>query len=317
VDRLLPSVTWLIPAVILAGAGSPALALPASTTEHTDVGTTVENGDRNSSPDDLALALSRAILSDVLARNPFSEAQFQVGDLPVDDGTAGELSGPDGAPGPYWSVFGLGGEGIRLTVTLDLRAAGTVRNGAATNPAAGDHMHGPAPDLSGVHDTFQNSVGTGVHYEGTDAQYGGQTAPDQRLIVAAINTNFEATFAQAIHEIFDPTADAPGSMRFSMFGRGDFQVMHSSDTPTLSIVDLQSGASVTLIMDRPSVLAAELPEGEPAKKLTVGQFLRKFGEYVLQLLTRPSVMALLATGLAFWLFWWLRRRNAAAPASRN
>jgi hypothetical protein len=285
------------------------LALPTSAAETNEDAANSHPGDLGPAPHRLEFELYRAILSDALAHNPFADPRYEIGDLPVEDGTAGGILGSAATSVAYHTGTGAVGEGVRLALTLRREDRDEVRNGFASGAADGERLHGPVFELAGLHDPLQAAF---VVVARDDAEPGVRAAAEQRLLVAAINTTFETNIIAAIHEIFQPTEYGTDSIRFSIFGRGEFVLTRSMDGETLSVADLQSGVTIAVPTGGPATIPLAPIIADSEQTLTMGRFVREFGHHLLLLLSRPSMLALLGLGFAFWVFWWLRRRNVAA-----
>ena len=294
----------------VAGAIPAALALPTSATALSEDGATSYAGDPGATPPSFELELYRVILSEALAHDPFADARYEIGDLAVEDGPAGGFLGTAATSAAYRAGTGTAGEGIRLAVTLRADDRREVRNGVASSAADGERPQGPVFELEGLHDPLQTALGV-IAQDG--AEPGIRAAAEQRLLVAAINTTFEVNIIEAIHEIFQPTEYGPNVIRFSIFGRGEFTLTRSIDGDTLSVADLRSGAVVAVQTGGQVTTPLQPVVADPEQNLTIGGFMRELGSHLLRLLSRPPVIALLGIGVAFWMFWWLRRRSIAVP----
>ena len=309
-DHWAPGGVFLAFILIVAGAGPAALALPTSAAETSEDAATSHSGDPGATSRGFEIELYRAILSDALAHSPFADARYEIGDLPVEDGTAGGFSGSAAASAAYRAGAGMVGQGVRIALTLRREDRDEVRYGVVADAMNGEHRRGPVFELAGLNDPLPTAFAVVVH---DDAEPGIRAAADQRLLVAAINTTFDANIVEAIHEIFQPTEYGPDSTRFSVFGRGEFVLTRSIDGETLSVADLQSGVTVAVQTGGPATIPLEPVIADPERALTIGGFMHELGRHLLLLLNRPSVVALLGIGFAFWLFWWLRRRSVAIP----
>jgi hypothetical protein len=298
----------LVLILVIAGNDPVALAFPTASAE-TSPAAAPDSNDPTTTPDGFALALYRAILSDALTNDVYTEARYEIGDLPVEDGTASLLSGPAVTTAAYRNGPERVGDGVRLAMTVRRGERDGLHNGASSEAPGLEIERAPVFELMRAHDPLRADLNAVV---GDDAHLSARGAADQRLLVAAINSTFEANIVEAIHEIFEPTKFGVDSIRFSLFGRGEFALTRSPDTQALSVLDLGTGLSVTVPTGFVAAIPFEPVTGDSEQPLTFSGFMRELGRHLLVLLTRPSVIGLLGIGCAFWLFWWLRRRNVAS-----